>query len=86
MCRKPGLELGERPVTARLYGITVHHTHTHTCRVVHVPSAPQVPSVCSVTTWRVRRVPLRWLACALVPYETWPAGTRRAAGQGGWDL
>eukprot|EP00966_Prymnesium_polylepis_P231894 5364740-Prymnesium_polylepis.1 len=29
--RKPGLELGECPVsTVRLYGITVHHTHTHT--------------------------------------------------------
>eukprot|EP00966_Prymnesium_polylepis_P066928 1553467-Prymnesium_polylepis.1 len=28
MCRKPGLELGECPATARLYGITVHHTHT----------------------------------------------------------
>eukprot|EP00966_Prymnesium_polylepis_P072265 1678605-Prymnesium_polylepis.1 len=32
MCRKPGLELGECAVTARLYGITVQHTHTHTQR------------------------------------------------------
>eukprot|EP00966_Prymnesium_polylepis_P100204 2321170-Prymnesium_polylepis.1 len=29
MRRKPGIELGDCPVTARLYGIIVHHTHTH---------------------------------------------------------